>query len=190
MNLERGGGSSTGHDPCLYLPRRRFRPGRRTFSPQRAPRARARRGVVSTRARREREARRRFDTRKRTNRSIQRGGEVVAVAVTVTVDVHSFIRAGDFAGLFPAPRESRGERVNLDARAPHDARRARDTRGKNRGKIVARVSFVALARPWTRARERVDGTRRRAPVDEKVHSRVDLVLFWIFSRGTSWGYRF
>ena len=110
--------------------------------------------------------------------------------VTVTVDVHSFIRAGDFPrGFFP--RVSRGELVNLDARGPRDARRAtREGKSReNRGKIVARGSFVALARPWTRARERVDGTRRRAPVDEKVHSRVDLVLFWIFSRGTSWGYR-
>ena len=156
MNLE-GGGSLTGHDPCLCLPRRRFRPGRRTFSRQRAPRARARRGVVSTRARREREARRNFETRKRTNRSIQRGGEVIAVAVTVTVDV-SFIRAGDFAGLFPAPRESRGERVNLDARAPRDARRARE----NRGKIEGKSSLVdRSSRSLARGRARVNGSTVR-----------------------------
>lgn len=99
----------------------------------------------------------------------------------------SFIRTGDFAGLFPAPRESRGERVNLDARATRDARREGRSR-ENRGEIVARGSFVALARPWTRARERVDGTCGHAPVDEKVHSRVDLVLFGFFQEGRR-GYR-
>ena len=114
-------------------------------SSRRARDANARRGGVSI-------------TRKRTNRSIQRGGEVVAVAVTVTVDVHSFIRAGDFAGLFPAPRESRGERVNLDARAPRDARRARE----NRGKIEGKSSLVdRSSRSLARGRARVNGSTVR-----------------------------
>jgi len=58
----------TGHDPCLCLPRRRFRPGRRTFSRQRAPRARARRGFVSTRARRDARRARGGDTRETVTR--------------------------------------------------------------------------------------------------------------------------
>ena len=77
--------------------------------------------------------------------------------------------------------------MNLDARATRDARREGRSR-ENRGEIVARGSFVALARPWTRARERVDGTCGHAPVDEKVHSRVDLVLFGFFQEGRR-GYR-
>ena len=70
----------------------------------------------------------------------------------------SFIRTGDFAGLFPAPRESRGERVNLDARAPRDARRARDARGKIEGKssLVDRSS-----RSLARGRARVNGSTVR-----------------------------
>ena len=70
----------------------------------------------------------------------------------------SFIRTGDFAGLFPAPRESRGERVNLDARATRDARRARDARGKIEGKssLVDRSS-----RSLARGRARVNGSTVR-----------------------------
>ncbi len=176
VNLE-GGGSLTGHDPCLCLPRRRFRPGRRTFSRQRAPRARARRGVVSTRARREREARRHFETRKRTNRSIQRGGEVVVV--TVTVDVRSFAPVIS-RGFFPAPRESRGERVNLDARATRDARRASDTRGTLEGKssLVDRSS-----RSLARGRARVNGSTARVGTrrwTKKCTRGCGFGAFWIF----------
>jgi hypothetical protein len=58
-----------------------------------------------------------FRKEKTYGRSIQRGGEVVVV--TVTVDVRSFAPVIS-RGFFPAPRESRGERVNLDARATRE----------------------------------------------------------------------
>ena len=78
--------------------------------------------------------------------------------------------------------------MNLDARAPHDARRARE----NRGKIEGKSSLVdRSSRSLARGRARVNGSTVRVGtrrVDEKVHSRVDLVLFGFFQEGRR-GYR-